>query len=394
MKIEESQEFGHSIYMLTDKEVAALIEDSELIVSESSPLKKLDKSFLARTLPKEAAELADAMKILTTPDLFFSIRTWPDGGDWIEYYGADDNPNLVMLSRNEQEGANLMIWPIAQAIVKSMVVAPLMSSMTHPEDKISFDLSFPELLLLASLVDRQQEIVLQNFIDRKFSTEVHFTDEDIQTTYKKGRHGKDLRWMVTRLAHVFLTGLPDELDGVANLLEKFSTRRLIVNDANGYAVLPSGDLVLRQLADIEGLSSLVTKRRVNDNSADDWEEHHAVYQANRWQIWFFDVSTASQPSLRNKLETISLETITSSLDDLFRIPLKSSAKETATKEKACSSCNAQLQPKQKYCPECGAPVIAPKSKEKPKKEVQPKCSNCGKRLKNGLKFCTECGRKI
>jgi len=49
---------------------------------------------------------------------------------------------------------------------------------------------------------------------------------------------------------------------------------------------------------------------------------------------------------------------------------------------ACPKCNAPLDGKPKFCPECGAAISTEKF-----------CTNCGKKLLAGAKFCAECGTK-
>jgi predicted nucleic acid-binding Zn ribbon protein len=57
----------------------------------------------------------------------------------------------------------------------------------------------------------------------------------------------------------------------------------------------------------------------------------------------------------------------------------------------CTTCGQMLQPEQKFCSECGTPVIAPKTKPEPEQQPRPICTSCGKKLKPGVKFCTSCG---
>jgi predicted RNA-binding Zn-ribbon protein involved in translation (DUF1610 family) len=394
MKIEQSQEYDYSVYSLSDKEIAALILESELDVNEASPLKNIDKSIIAKKLPKEVEELKGALKILAAPERIFCIRTWPAGGDWIDYFGTTDSNDLVIFSVNEDRGVNLVVWPVAQSFVKSMILAPLLLSRAQNNED-NLNLEFREILLLASLVDFTHETVVQNFIDRNNSTDINFTIENIQETYKKGLQGNDPRWMVNRLAYCFKTSLPDKLNRVPEMLQEFCAKKFLMNDGSVYAALPSGEKLLQQLIDIEGLTSLITKRwRSKSKFSGEWEEDLNIYQADRLHIWRYNTSSMRLPSSMITLETVSHGVLTNMLDDLFRIPPISFANDNATKEKACSSCNAQLQPGQKFCPQCGNSVVALEAKVTPEKTVQPKCTNCGKKLKNGLKFCTECGRKI
>ena len=48
----------------------------------------------------------------------------------------------------------------------------------------------------------------------------------------------------------------------------------------------------------------------------------------------------------------------------------------------CPKCNAPLEGKPKFCPECGAAISADKF-----------CTSCGKKIPAGVKFCGECGAK-
>jgi predicted amidophosphoribosyltransferase len=48
----------------------------------------------------------------------------------------------------------------------------------------------------------------------------------------------------------------------------------------------------------------------------------------------------------------------------------------------CPQCNAPLDGKPKFCPECGAAISAEKF-----------CTGCGAKLKPGAKFCADCGAK-
>ncbi len=49
----------------------------------------------------------------------------------------------------------------------------------------------------------------------------------------------------------------------------------------------------------------------------------------------------------------------------------------------CPNCKKPLSTKTKFCPECGAKILA-----------QAQCTQCGAKLKAGAKFCTECGAKV
>jgi len=57
---------------------------------------------------------------------------------------------------------------------------------------------------------------------------------------------------------------------------------------------------------------------------------------------------------------------------------------TAIEQLECSACHAKMQPGQKFCTECGAPMVAAK----------PKCPQCGVEAEPGKKFCGECGAKL
>jgi DNA-directed RNA polymerase subunit M/transcription elongation factor TFIIS len=48
----------------------------------------------------------------------------------------------------------------------------------------------------------------------------------------------------------------------------------------------------------------------------------------------------------------------------------------------CPQCNAPLAENAKFCPECGAAILAEKI-----------CANCGAKVKPGTKFCPDCGTK-
>jgi uncharacterized OB-fold protein len=49
----------------------------------------------------------------------------------------------------------------------------------------------------------------------------------------------------------------------------------------------------------------------------------------------------------------------------------------------CNQCAAKLTPGKKFCPECGAKV-----------EIEVICIKCGAKLSPGAKFCPECGEKV
>ena len=58
-------------------------------------------------------------------------------------------------------------------------------------------------------------------------------------------------------------------------------------------------------------------------------------------------------------------------------------KTTKHSSKKCPSCNAEINAKAKFCPECGKAI--------PTKKF---CSNCGAELSSSAKFCPECGEKV
>lgn len=59
----------------------------------------------------------------------------------------------------------------------------------------------------------------------------------------------------------------------------------------------------------------------------------------------------------------------------------------------CQNCKAELEENEKFCGECGTPVVQPK--EEVILEVQENvCSNCGVELEDNEKFCHECGTSL
>ena len=52
--------------------------------------------------------------------------------------------------------------------------------------------------------------------------------------------------------------------------------------------------------------------------------------------------------------------------------------------KTCQGCGKQLEPEQKFCPDCGKPTATEKAK----------CRRCGKELDAGQKFCPHCGTSV
>ncbi len=58
----------------------------------------------------------------------------------------------------------------------------------------------------------------------------------------------------------------------------------------------------------------------------------------------------------------------------------------------CTECNAEIPKVNKFCSECGKPVIVEPEKEAGSGEVI--CPKCHAKVEPGLRFCTECGTKI
>jgi len=56
-----------------------------------------------------------------------------------------------------------------------------------------------------------------------------------------------------------------------------------------------------------------------------------------------------------------------------------------TQEK-CESCNGEIVPGKKFCPDCGKSIIA--------KELKTNCTKCSSDLIFGKKFCVDCGTKV
>ena len=93
---------------------------------------------------------------------------------------------------------------------------------------------------------------------------------------------------------------------------------------------------------------------------------------------------------------------------LFAESLQNAKSEEKTETKKCIKCGAEISPKVKFCPECGASQVevCPKCKQ-PTQKGSKFCSNCGASLvktvkcpkcgaecKEGVKFCPECGEKL
>jgi RNA polymerase subunit RPABC4/transcription elongation factor Spt4 len=57
---------------------------------------------------------------------------------------------------------------------------------------------------------------------------------------------------------------------------------------------------------------------------------------------------------------------------------------SAVQNVQCRTCKAMVEPGQKFCGECGAPMAAAK----------PSCRQCGTEAPPGKKFCAECGARL
>ena len=386
MKLETSRTFGNATYLLTDREIAAVLADRGLRPKPGSPLGALDLTTLSAKLPDDAAALADPLGILAAPDRTIAVWTWPAGGEWIRYRARQTSPNYVMHSHNADTGANMLIWPVVPNLLKSMIAAPLNRGAPAEAAFADLSLSFREFLVLASLVDRLQEIVWHGFADRVGSPAIRFDRDAVEASYGKGlRDATDPRWMVSRLATGLGSGMPSTLDQIPAVLNRFVAIGLLMEDVDGFAPLPSSELIFRQLADVEGLAAVV----VGNGGGRHGAEVRRIYQANRWQIWRYAFDKGLAPDARVQLANVSSDDLSAELDALLNAGAAMPAAQPAASAGTCPSCGAAVTAGQKFCAECGTPVgvAAPAA-------VQAKCTHCGATLTPGLKFCTQCGHPV
>lgn len=94
--------------------------------------------------------------------------------------------------------------------------------------------------------------------------------------------------------------------------------------------------------------------------------------------------------------------------NLFADSISKAKDEPKAEKRTCIKCGAEISPKVKFCPECGASQVevCPKCKEPVQKGTKfcPNCGNeliktikcpkCGASCKAGAKFCGECGEKL
>lgn len=385
MKLETSQTFGNATYLLADREIAAMITEVGADPASGSPLQQIDLSKVARNPPEETGELRDALAVLARPDRTIELRGWPNGGEWVRYYGSDAFDHLVAHSGNDETGANMIIWPVTAGMVKSVITAPLAGMSPAPVEGPDLTLEFAELLGLASVVDVQQEILWRAMADREDAPHVLIDAEKLQSCYAKGREGDDPRWMVSRLMWGLGSGLPGKLSDVDDILTRLCNTRLLIEDVGGLSPLPSSDLLFRQLADVEGLSAV----SVTDHSTG--RVTRRVYQANRAQIWRYALDGDLALSDKVHLSVITGEALSSELALL--VPnAAAKAPDVAAKpvSATCPSCGKAVQDGQSFCASCGASLAAPP----PPPKVPENCGQCGAKLEPGLRFCTQCGHPV
>lgn len=383
MKIETSQTFGNGTYVLSDREIAAMITELGASPSPESPLAAVDLSTATASVPEDFAELREALAVLCAPDHAVDIRTWPDGGGWIRYFGPSASGRMAAYSRNDA-GANLIVWPVTRGMLKSMITAPLAAAPAEPDLAPGFSLSFDELLALGSLIDVQQEATWRAMADRNSDPEVVFDAAALKQSYAKGvGQSDDPRWMVSRLAQA-IPGLPDQLPQAETSLARFADIRMLLQDVGGHTPLPSVGLVFQQIAGIEGFAALAVHDLQNGTV------QRRFYQANRAQIWgcFLDGGAVPGDAV---LRVLAGAELSEDLDTL--LPAQGAAPGAETAEPTggaetirCLACGAENRAGQKFCSSCGASLTVPPAE--PAKRI---CPNCGATLAPGDKFCTQCG---
>jgi hypothetical protein len=395
MKLETSQTFGNATYLLSDREVAAMITEAGMSLSPRSPLSGIDLSVVARTTPDDYADLHEALAALCAPQITVDIRTWPDGGGWISYFGPSASGQMVAYSRNEA-GANLIIWPVTQGMLKSMVTAPLSAAVSDASQAPDFTLTFSELLVLASLVDRHQEIQWRAMADRNPTPDIRFDASGLEQSYARGiEQSDDPRWMVSRLKQVITRPLPETLPDAAGSLVRFAKIGLLIEDTDGFAPLPSAGLVLQQLAEIEGIAAVA----VHNRSAGTVQ--HRLYQTNRAQLWCYALDGNGEIPSHAKLKVMSgaalSDDLAALLSDVTAAPVPSApGKPSVASPEApsgatlvCPACGTENQAGQKFCSACGANLAIPAAAPS-----QSTCGKCGAALAPDVKFCTQCGHPV
>jgi hypothetical protein len=388
MKLDASRTFGNATYVLSDREIAALMADVRLDADAASPLKTVNRSILAKTLPPEAGEVKDALKVLCRPRTKIGLRTWPDASDWLWFYGAADvSQNFSLYSKNQETGANMIMWPVAPTVLKSMAAAPLGGIVPAEATSADFSVSFSEFLVLASLVDCQQEIVLRSLADRSGAPDIHFTPEAVETAYSKGlKDGSDPRWMVSRLAMGLDTELPAKLAGAQTALDRLCGIGMLAKDNNSYKPSPSSELIFHQLASIEGLAAVIIEDKASGSNT-----VRRIYQSSRWQLWRYAFDEGLGTDARVQVSNISSSGLSDELNQFIATSMAAPKAAQATAEtSACPSCGSEVTPGQKFCPECGTKLgAAPPTPQTP--PPLKRCPQCGAELGPDLKFCTECG---
>ncbi|MDQ2090071.1 zinc ribbon domain-containing protein [Marimonas arenosa] len=389
MKLETSQTFGNGTYVLSDKEIAAMITEVGATPSSLSPLAAVDLSVVARKTPDDFTELREALTTLCAPETTVDIRTWPDGGSWVSFYGPSASGAMAAYSRNDA-GANMIVWPMTAGMLKSMISAPLADAPADPKTAPGFVLSFDELLALASLIDCQQETLWRALADRDPSPEIRVTAADLERCYDKGlRQSDDPRWMVSRLVQGLSLPLPAKLPQAEVSLARFADIRMVIEDTDGFAPLPSTGLVFQQLAEIEGFAA-VTLRMGQGKPT-----QRRLYQTNRAQTWAISLAGDDDMPDKATLNVLSGDALSADLDALLSAgaaapeaaPVTEAPPATSEAVLRCRACGAENLAGQNFCSSCGANLAA----AEPAKAT---CGKCGATLAPGVKFCTRCGHRV
>ena len=418
-------------WILTEKELATLVQTNRITVSSASPLATAVRAQLASGSPafprSIEPNLRRAIEAVAQPRLEIGLLLSPPHGNDINWFYSGGKGQTDGLAGYRANGDNYQFVWTSEHELMAQIRSCLQLDVPTDGGTFSLDLSVSSYQTFLSLVDCNRERALESLLKRSPNSERHFTAKDVFDTFMRNYRSEDWRWLVTLARAIspfdFHLSEAECQKGLRDIAE----RGLMEEHKEGWTLSPSMQLICATLGSPLAYCAMHRRRFVSPEQS---EKENLIALRCMGTLWLIQFAGLDSSHLRVRLKDASGEEIELITSEKFhewppvsQSPVASTLSQT--EQRPCPFCGNPLRAEVKFCPSCGkkfptatpspvqrltniSPKVSPPSAQKldavsaqarqvgtPALAAR-RCPNpkCGRTVATGKKFCTSCGTPV
>lgn len=294
---------------------------------------------------------------------------------------------LVSFDMDAAADRAIFVYPQSPQHLLDLVLQQVVPTLSSGGLEFTTKVGPDTFVALLSVLDWQMHSQLRARLEREPLTAIRLRVGDLWRMLVEGRAAVDLGWMVSAFAYL-MPMLDFTLDD-ARLEE--ATQRIAEmgwlrpDEQGGYALVEALEELGNALLPVISFAALNVARRSADGA---WRQTHLVVVQGMAALLLL------QPVLEDDRQMITVDSVVPDELALLLGALMTETESVAGPAALfhCGSCQAELQPADRFCRQCGQPV---RSREASAPHVSPRlCPRCGNPAAPGARFCPHCGASL